>query len=302
MLPRIAEVLIALWAIATIVFFLVRLGGDPAALMLPPGSSQADLAAFRHQMGFDQPIFVQYLSYLRAAATGDFGVSFDNGRPAFSIILERLPASLELAAAALLFGVVLGSLSGYVAATHRGGVLEFAAMSLSLLGQAMPKYWLGMLLVLFFSVQLGLLPTSGRTDGFRSLILPAVTLGTFVAATIARFLRGSMLKVLAEEYVRTAHAKGIAPRLVYRDHVVRNALIPMVTITGVLIGELVGNAVIIETIFAWSGVGRTIIQAIERKDFALVQAGVVVLAAVFIISNLVVDLLYTVLDPRIRVR
>ncbi|MDO8945165.1 MAG: ABC transporter permease [Desulfobacterales bacterium] len=297
---RLVGLLMSLWGIATIVFFVTRLGGDPAALLLPPGTALADIEAFRKEMGFDRPLPIQYVNYLLDALRGDFGRSFDNGQPAFSVILESLPASLELAAAALLYGIVVGGFAGYVAAVKRGGFIEVLAMSLALVGQAIPKFWLGLMLVLVFAVHWGLLPTGGRGD-WQNLILPAVSLGTFAAASIARFLRSSMLKVLDEDYVKTAWSKGISPSAVYSRHVVRNALIPVVTIIGLLVGELIGNAVIIETIFSWPGVGRAILQAIERKDFAVVQAGVLMMSMIFIMANIVVDVLYTVLDPRIRV-
>jgi peptide/nickel transport system permease protein len=297
---RLAGLLLSLWGVATIVFFVTRWGGDPAAMMLPPGTAAADIEAFRHTMGFDRPLLGQYAGFLGDVVRGNFGYSFENGRPAFAVIMDRMPASIELAGAALLYGIVVGGFAGYVAAVRRGGIVEFLAMSLALLGQATPKFWLGLMLVLYFSVYLGVLPTGGRGD-WTNLVMPAVSLGTFAAASIARFLRASMLKVLDEDYVRTAWSKGLRKPTVYSFHVVRNALIPVVTVIGLLVGELIGNAVIIETIFSWPGVGRAIIQAIERKDFAVVQAGVITLSFIFIVTNMVVDVLYTILDPRVRV-
>lgn len=296
---RLGMIIIPLWAIVTVVFFLSRLGGDPAALMLPPGTPLEEIERFRTAMGFDRPLLEQYFSFLASAAQGDFGLSIEDSRPAFTVIFEKLPASLELAAASLLFGLILGGTAGYVSAVWRGGWIEFIAMSLALVGQATPKFWLGIMLIMIFSVWLGALPTGGRGD-WVNLILPALTLGTFTAATVARFLRSSMLEVLGEDYVRTAWSKGLVTTAVYRKHVLRNALIPVITVVGLLIGESIGNAMIVETIFYWPGVGNTIIQAIARKDFAVLQAGVVVLAFIFILSNTIVDILYTFVDPRIR--
>ncbi len=298
-LYRVGMILVPLWAIATIVFFLSRLGGDPAAMMLPAGTPLEDIERFRTLMGFDRPLLQQYFSFLADAARGDFGVSIEDGRPAFTVILEKLPASLELAGASLIFGIILGGTAGYVSAVWRGGWIEFFAMSLALLGQATPKFWLGLMLIMVFSVWLGVLPTGGR-DSWVNLILPAMTLGTFTAATIARFLRASMLEVLGEDYVRTAWSKGLLPTAVYRRHVLRNALLPVITVLGLLIGESIGNAMIVETIFYWPGVGNTIIQAIARKDFAVLQAGVILLSFIFILTNTIVDIIYTVVDPRIR--
>lgn len=298
---RVLGMALSLWAIVTVVFFLSRIGGDPAVLMLPAGTPVADIEAFRRLMGFDRPLPEQYWRFVLDCLQGEFGRSIENNQPAFSVILERMPASLELAAGALLFGAVVGGTAGYVAAVKRGGWVEFLAMGIALIGQAAPKFWLGIMLTLVFSVWFGLLPTGGRGD-LAHLVLPAITLGTFAAATIARFLRASMLTVIGEDYVRTAWSKGLAPAAVYRRHIVRNALIPVITIMGLLVGELIGNAVIVETIFSWPGVGRTVMEAILRKDFAVLQAGVIVLSAVFILSNLLVDILYTVADPRIRLK
>jgi peptide/nickel transport system permease protein len=214
-------------------------------------------------------------------------------------VLERFPYTALLAFTALALGTLLGGLGGFLAARYRGSAVELVAMLIALIGQATPVFWLGILLIMVFAVNLGWLPTGGA-DTWRNLVLPAVTLAAFTSASIARLLRSSMLNVLREDYIRTAWAKGLQPRLVYGRHAVRNALIPVVTMIGILAGELLGGAVVIETVFAWPGVGRVIIQAIEAKDFSVVQAGVFLIAVVFVIVNLIVDLLYGVLDPRIR--
>jgi peptide/nickel transport system permease protein len=220
-------------------------------------------------------------------------------RPAIEVVLERMPATMALAFSALGIGIVFGAVAGSLAALYRGTVIEGAVMVLALLGQATPVFWLGLLLILLFAVELGLLPTGGY-DGPASLILPALTLGTFTTASIARLLRSGMLDVMRDDHVRTARAKGLMPGTVFLWHVARNSLIPVVTMTGILAGELLGGSVVTETVFSWPGVGRLIVQAMEQKDFPVVQAGVMVIATTFVLINVVVDLLYGMLDPRIR--
>src|SRR4051812_48514842 len=268
--------------------------------MLPIGATQEQLDQFRHVMGLDRPLLEQYAAFLARAVTGDFGVSILHHRPAFEVIAERLPATIELAATALAVGVSLGGAMGYLAARKRGSLVEFGAMALALLGQATPVFWLGIMLVLFFSVRLGWLPTGGR-DGLSSLILPGGTLAAFTSASVARLLRSSMIEVQQQDFVRTAWAKGLAGRVVYRRHVLRSALIPVVTMVGILTGELLGGAVLVETIFSWPGVGSAVVQAIEAKDFPVVQAAVAVVSTVFVVVSAGTDLLYGLLDPRIRV-
>lgn len=296
---RLAEGLIAIWGVVTIVFLVSRLLGDPAVLLLPIGASEAQLQELRTQLGLDQPLLQQYLTFLLHAAQGDFGQSFQFGRPALSVVLERLPATALLAGSALLIGVLVGGLAGALAAIYRGSWLEALVMLVALLGQATPSFWLGIMLILFFAVQLGWLPTGGYGT-WQNLVLPALTLACFTTASIARLLRSSMLDVMRDDYVRTAYAKGLAPRRVFVWHVGRNSLIPVITMTGILAGELLGGAAVTETVFGWPGVGRLIVQAIETKDFPVVQAGVAIVAAIFVCINLLVDLLYTLIDPRIR--
>ena len=297
---RVAESLIAIWGVLTIVFAAARLTGDPAVLMLPVGASLQQLQDFRREAGLDRPILEQYLSFLSHAIRGDFGESLLHHQPAFNVVIERMPATIQLAVTALTFGILLGGVMGFVAARKRGTFVEFCAMTIALLGQAMPVFWLGIMLVIVFSVQLGWLPTGGRS-GFVSLILPAFTLAVFTSASVARLLRSSMIEVLQQDYVRTARAKGMFQRTIYLRHVMRNALIPVVTMIGILTGELLGGAVLIETIYAWPGVGSAILLAIESKDFTVVQAAVAIISTTFILVNLGVDLLYGVLDPRIRI-
>ncbi|MDX3805325.1 ABC transporter permease [Bosea thiooxidans] len=296
---RLGEGLIAIWGVVTIVFVVSRLLGDPAVLLLPIGATEAQLQELRTQLGLDQPLLRQYLTFLLHAVKGDFGQSFQFARPALDVVLERLPATALLAGCALTIGVLIGGLAGALAAIYRGSAIEGLVLLVALLGQATPSFWLGIMLILFFAVQLGWFPTGGYGE-WQNLVLPSVTLACFTTASIARLLRSSMLDVMRDDYVRTAYAKGLAPRRVYIWHVGRNSLIPVVTMTGILAGELLGGAAVTETVFAWPGVGRLIVQAIETKDFPVVQAGVAVVATIFVAVNLLVDLLYTLIDPRIR--
>lgn len=299
-LVRLLEAAFSVLGVLTIVFFVSRLGSDPALLLLPTGASAAQLAEFRRATGLDLPLHQQYLHFMGAVLRGDFGLSLQQMQPALEIILERMPATLQLALTALVIGVAFGCLTGFVAAARKGTAAELAAMVLALLGQATPVFWLALMLILLFSVQLGWLPSGGR-GGLAHLVLPALTLATFTSASIARLLRSRMLEVLREDYVRTAWAKGLKSRTVYLRHVVRNALIPVVTMVGILAGELLGGSVIAETIFAWPGVGRVIVQAVQANDYPVVQAGVMLIAVMYVVINLLVDLSYGALDPRIRI-
>lgn len=295
---RLGEGLVAIWGVVTIVFIVSRLLGDPAVLLLPIGATEEQLHELRVQLGLDQPIPQQYLTFLLNIVRGEFGTSFQFARPALAVVLERLPATAVLAGAALLIGVLVGGVAGALAAIHRGSVIEAAVLLVALLGQATPSFWLGIMLILFFAVQLGWLPTGGY-GSWQNLVLPALTLACFTTASIARLLRSAMLDVMRDDYVRTARAKGLPPRRVFVWHVGRNSLIPVVTMIGILAGELLGGAAVTETVFGWPGVGRLIVQAIETKDFPVVQAGVAVVATIFVGVNLLIDLLYTLIDPRI---
>lgn len=300
-LIRLGEALIALWGVATIVFVAARMLGDPVAMMLPMGASEQAIADMRAELRLDQPIFVQYLDFLWRAVRGDFGMSFGFHRPAMELVLERLPATLLLALTALAIGVAVGGTLGFLAARYRHSSVAPLAMLFALMGQATPVFWLGIILIMVFSTELGWLP-SGGIGGAANLVLPAITLATFTAASVARLLRSSLIEVMQEDYVRTAWAKGLLPRAVYLRHMMKNALMPVVTMVGILAGELLGGAVITETVFAWPGVGRLIVQGIETKDFAVVQAGAITVAALYILVNFLVDMAYPLLDPRIRLR
>lgn len=298
---KFGEALIAIWGVVTIVFFVTRLVGDPVALLLPVGASPEQMQALTAALGLDKPLWQQYLTFFWQVMGGDFGQSFQFNRPAMEVVLERMPATIQLALVAIVLGTVIGGLAGSIAATRRGSVIEFVVMTLALLGQATPVFWLGIMLILLFAVDVGWLPTGGYGSPSH-LVLPAFTLAVFVSASIARLLRSSMLDVLKEDYVRTARAKGLLPGTIFVWHLARNALIPVVTMIGILTGELLGGSVVTETVFAWPGVGRLIVQAIETKDFPVIQAGVAMIAAIYVGINLLVDLLYVVIDPRIRGR
>jgi ABC-type dipeptide/oligopeptide/nickel transport system permease component len=296
---RLAQTIMVLFGVSILSFGTLYLTGDPTMLMASESWNQQQIDAFRHQMGFDRPWIVQYADFLGKAVHGDFGVSLRQQQPTLALIADRLPATLQLAAAAMAIAIFIGIPLGAAAAMRRGSLWDNVLMLGGLLGQSVPVFWLGLLMIMVFAVGLGWFPVAG-TGGPQYLVLPALTLGLFSTAYIARMTRSSMLEVLGRDYVRTAHGKGLDDRRVIVGHALRNALIPLVTIIGLQFGALLGGAVITETIFAWPGVGRLTIQAIQAKDLPLVQACVLFLALIFVFANLVVDLLYAYLDPRIR--
>lgn len=298
-LRRLVHTLLVLLGVSVFAFGVMFLSGDPTMVMAGESWTEQQVEDFRTQMGFDRPWYIQYLDFLGGAVQGDFGTSLGQQQPTFTLVLERLPATLELATAALFISLSVGVPLGVLAAIKRGSVWDSVLMAGSLLGQSVPVFWLGLLAILIFAVGLGWFPVAGR-GGIENLVLPAVTLGLFSTAYVARMTRSSMLEVLGTDYVRTARAKGLRERIVIGRHALRNAMIPLVTIIGLQVGQLLSGAVITETIFAWPGVGRLTIQAIQTKDLPLVQASVTLIATMFVLINLAVDLLYTYLDPRIR--
>ncbi|HEV7616611.1 MAG TPA: ABC transporter permease [Burkholderiaceae bacterium] len=298
-LRRLFQSVFVLLGVMTIVFFLLHLSGDPTQLLLPLDATVAERLEFQQKMGFNDPLVLQYERFLLNVLQGDLGYSFRHAEPAIGLVLERIPATFELTIASLAIAIGIAVPLGVIAAVKRGTFIDSAAMTFSLLGQATPVYWLGLLLILLFSVSLGVLPSGGR-GGMESLILPAVTLAVFSMARIARITRSGMLDVLGQDYIRTARAKGIAERIVVSSYALRNAAIPLITVIGLEFGVLLGGAVITETIFSWPGVGRFAIDSIFARDYPVVQAIVLVLSSIFVIINLAVDVLYTYLDPRIR--
>ncbi|HET6367577.1 MAG TPA: ABC transporter permease [Pseudomonadales bacterium] len=301
LLRRLLHALVVVWGVVTFVFFLVRLTGDPAAFLVDPTATQAEIEHTRRLLGLDRPLGVQYADFLLAIGRGDFGQSIQARRPALGIVLEHLwPATAVLAAAALVLSTVAAVPLGVLSATHRGGWVDHASRLASLFLQSMPAFWLGLMLILLFAVELGgLLPAYG-SGSLRHLILPAVTLAAAPLAQNVRLIRSGMLEVLGEDFVRTARAKGLAERGVIYRHALRNAALPVLTVTGLSLGFMLSGAIIIETVFSWPGLGRLIVQAVPGRDFPVIQAGVFVFAVIFVAVNLGVDLLYTVLDPRVR--
>jgi peptide/nickel transport system permease protein len=299
LLRRLVLVAVVIWGAATLAFGLLYLSGDPINLLLPLDSTPEVRQAMRVALGFDQPIYVQYARYLLNAVQGDFGVSLRSNAPALGLVLERMPASLLLAGSALIFAIILGVPAGVFAALNRGRPSELGVMVVALLGQSIPVFWLGLMLMLVFGLQLRWLPISGYGT-WQHLVLPTLALGTFTAAAITRLTRNGVMQELRSDYVRTARAKGAPGVTVVYRHALRNAAIPVVTVIGLQLGTLLSGAVITETIFAWPGVGRFVLTAVSQRDFPVVQASVIVFALLLALVNLIVDLSYLVLDPRVR--
>ncbi|PYM15943.1 MAG: hypothetical protein DMD81_13765 [Candidatus Rokuibacteriota bacterium] len=290
-----------LWLVTVVVFALLHLTpGDPATVMLGEQATPEQIRDLRSALGLDEPFVMQYARFLGHAVTGDFGRSIRAQRPALEVVLERLPATLLLSAGAFVFALFVGMPIGVVSAVKRLSLWDHGSMALALLGQSMPVFWLGLMLIVVFSVNLRWLPVSGWGTP-QHLVLPAVTLGTFLIGLIIRLTRSSMLDVLGQDYARTARAKGLAERAVIVRHALRNALIPVVTLLGLQLGLLLGGAVITETVFAWPGVGMVTVTAIHQRDYPVVQCAVFVSAVLVVVINWAVDTLYNVLDPRIRV-
>jgi len=298
-LTRVVQGVITAFLVFTAVFFIMRLSGDPTLLFLPPDATQEDIERFRHDMGWDQPLVVQYFSYLGGVVQGDFGDSLAYGGSALTVVLERLPATLELTLVAFALTILIAIPAGLIAAVKPNTVISQFVMVIALIGQAMPGFWLGVMMILLFSVAWGLLPTGGR-GGALHLIMPAIVLGSWGAAKITRLTRAGMYEVLGDDYIRTARSKGLQERSVIISHALRNALLPVLSALGLTIGIMLGGAIITETVFAWPGVGRLIVQSVLKRDFPVVQVAAILLSVIFILSNLTVDVLYTVVDPRIR--
>jgi peptide/nickel transport system permease protein len=290
---------LVLFGVTSIVFVLIQLSGDPARLLLPPEATAAQIAQFHRDYGLDKPILIQYIDYVSHAVTGNFGLSIRHEEPAMQLVLERAPATAELTLVALFFALLIAIPTGILAATNRRSVADAAAVGVAVLGQAMPVFLLGIILILIFSVKLGWLPVGGLV-GPQSLILPGITLGAYSAAVMARLLRSSLIEVLEQDYIRTAKAKGFDRVSVIRKHALKNAAIPVVTVFGLQVATLFGGAVITESVFSYPGMGRLALQAISDRDFPVVEAFVVVVSAIVIFANLLVDLAYALLDPRIR--
>jgi peptide/nickel transport system permease protein len=296
---RLAQAALVVVGVSLVVFFVIRLSGDPTYLLLPPTATEEDRVRLARQLGLDRPIWVQYGIFAQRALGGDFGRSLRFGEPVIPLVLERLPATLELTVAALVVSLLISIPAGILSALRRNKASDSMIMLGALFGQSMPVFWLGIMLILLFAVRLEIFPTSGR-GSLMHLALPAVTLGFYSTARVTRLVRAGMLDVMGQDYIRTAWAKGLPRRRVIVKHALRNTLIPVVTIVGLELGTLLGGAVITETIFAWPGIGRLAVTAIFQRDYPVVQAVVMVTALVFVVCNLLVDLAYGWLDPRIR--
>jgi len=298
-LTRVVRAALTIWLVVSAVFIILRLSGDPVALLLSEDATPAQITALRSSLGLDAPIVVQYARYWGKLFHGDLGDSLRQRQPALGLVFDRMPATLQLAGAAFVLAAVVGFGVGTLAALMRGTVWDRAAMSLTSVLQAGPVFFIGIILILFFSVRLGWLPSSGRGD-IKSLILPAVTLSGFTMASLARLVRSALLDVLRLDYIRTARAKGLRERTIVLRHAFRNAALPLITVLGLELGGLVTGAVITETVFAWPGIGRLAVSAVSTRDYPIVQAAVLFIAVVFILVNFLVDCSYAFLDPRLR--
>ncbi len=296
---RIGQAVVTTFGVLTLVFFLMRLSGDPTLLLVPQGASAHQIAILRHQLGFDRPLIVQYVAYLRQLLQGNLGMSLVQRMPVASILGSRIPYTMELAAGSLVVAVGIGIPAGVAMAIWRGSLLERSLAALVFAGQSMPTFWSGILMILLFGVVLGWLPTSG-VSGLPALIMPSIALGALSMASFARMTRIAVLDELSRDYVVAARARGLSLGAAVARHVARNAAIPVVTVAALEIGNLLAGAVIVETVFAWPGIGQLAIQAIAARDFLVVQAIVLFVSLVFIVMNLLADLVYAVIDPRIR--
>ena len=296
---RLIQAVIAIFGVLTIVFVVMHLSGDPTLLLVPQGASPEMIAELRHQLGFDQPIFVQYLEYLKGLAHFDFGMSVVQRAPAIDIVMSRLPYTIELAAGALVVAIGVGIPVGILMATRRGGFLERLLAAFVLTGQSIPTFLSGILLIFVFAVKLRWLPTSG-IGGWQALVMPSIALGAISMSTFARMVRISVLDELGKDYVRAGLARGLSLGSVVFRHVLRNASIPVITIAALEIGNLLAGAVIIETVFAWPGIGQLAIQSIQSRDFLVVQVIVLLISFTYIATSVLADVVYVVVDPRIR--
>ena len=297
---RLLSMLIVVFGVVTLVFLLIHIvPGDPLQAMLGETATPTDLNALRQALGLDLPLTTQWWHYITNLLQGDLGNSLYSKEPIIDILLQRLPATVELAIAGLIIGIGIALPLGSLAALRKNTIYDHGAMFFSLLGISIPHFWLGPLLIIVFSLQLGWLPVSGQ-DGFASIILPAFTLGTALAAILARMVRATLLGVLSQDYIRTARAKGLREYSIVLHHALRNAALPLITILGLQLGGLLAGTVITETIFAWNGIGRLTIESIQRRDYPVVQACVLLISVSYVVVNTLTDIVYAWLDPRVR--
>lgn len=297
---KLFRAVLTIWLVLTFVFIVLRLSGDPATQLLPDDVDPETVAAYRIEWGLDRPLGEQYVRYFASAMEGHFGISFRDRRDALTVVFERVPATIQLGLTSFLFAVLLGVPLGIIAALKRNSPVDRFCMTFAVLGYSMPNFFLGVILILVFSLQYRLLPSSGSST-WMHMIMPVLTLSTAFAGSLARFTRSAVLEVLSKSYVRTARAKGMTPLREIVMHAMPNAAIPVVTVIGFKLGGLIGGAVVTESVFAWPGVGRLLVDAVANRDLAVVQAIVVLIALTMVVANLLVDLAYGWLDPRIRV-
>ena len=298
-LRNLLQLILVMLAVGTTVFLLVFLSGDPVMLMVPMNATREEIEALREALGLNQPLWVQYGRYMIRAVQGDFGLSIKAGQPAVNLVLERIPATLELGIAGMLLATVVGMTVGIVSALRRDSWIDAFGRLLALGSQAMPIFWLGLILIIIFSVKLRLLPPFGR-GGIQELIMPAITMATYNIPLILRLTRSTLFDVLHQDYVRTARAKGLPERRVILVHVLRNAAIPLVTVIGMNFGRILGGAIVTETVFAWPGVGLLSIEAVFTADYPVIMASTIILVVSVVVVNFLTDLTYGILDPRIR--
>jgi peptide/nickel transport system permease protein len=301
LLGRVIQAGITIWFVSVIVFALARLTGNPLDVILPPEASRDQYAAMSAKLGLDKPLPIQYGTFFINATRGDFGESLRFHRPALEIVWGRLPATLELGSIAFLIALVIAIPTGVYAARHRGTTLDTIARGGAILGQSVPHFWSGILLILIFAVWLRLLPASGR-GGIQHLILPAVTLGYMIAAGIMRLTRSAMLDVLGSEYIKLAHAKGVRESIVIWKHAFKNATLPVLTFAAVMFVRILTGSIVTETVFAWPGIGRLVVESVTYRDFPVIQTVVMLMSAMYVLGNLTADILYGYLNPKIRYR
>lgn len=298
-LKRLLEIIPVLFIITFVVFVLVYHAGDPVAMMLPEDASQEERENLREALGLNDPFPVQYANFLKDVVTGNFGTSTRYNTDALPLVLERLPATFELAGVAMVIAIAISIPFGIWSANKRNGFIDLFITGGSVLGKAMPNFWLGIMLILLLAVTIPIFPVSGR-DSFMNIILPAITLGTSVAAEMTRLVRSSMLDTLGQDYIRTAMSKGASTKKVVFYHAFRNTLIPVITITSLQFSILVSGAIITESVFQWPGLGMLLVQAVNARDMAVIQAAVFIIAILVIVVNLITDLIYVIVDPRIK--
>ena len=298
-IKRLLQLIPPLFGLTIILFVLLRIGGDPIYHLVDPEASAEEIVEVRIAYGFDKPLIVQYFNQLKMIFTADFGNSFRFKTPAMPLVIERLPATIELAFFSILVSIIIAIPAGVLSAIYQNSLLDYIVTILSTIGRAMPNFWIGIMLILLFSVFYQVLPVSGRLEA-TSIILPSITLGTSIATTLARILRSSMLEVIRKEYVVTAYSKGLSKFKVIKNHILRNSLIAVTTVFGLQFAWILGGSVIVEEVFAWPGMGRLILKSVLVRDYSVVQAGVFVFALIVMFTNLLVDIIYAYLDPRIR--